>query len=72
MVSFRVSLGFGLVCTTPLGKNIVGSFFWSYPLLFLFFIFIFVISALHTEHWLYSLYLGIFYHKIGHKASVYV
>ena len=27
----RVSLGFGLVCT-PLGKNIVGSFFWSYPL----------------------------------------
>ena len=26
-------LGFGLVCT-PLDKNIVDSFFWSYPFLF--------------------------------------
>ena len=33
MVSFRVILGFGLV-RTPLDKNIIGSFFWSYPLLF--------------------------------------
>ena len=32
-VRVRVSLGFGLVCT-PLGKNIAGSFSWSYPFLF--------------------------------------